>query len=503
MNNKSSWWKSAVAFLGWAVIFGLIYAQSPLYTSNQNTYFLHGLAQAGFGQLSRDWTAHTLELMPVFGGLVFLTYKIFHSETISYMYYALLMGVYLFSMFGVMDMLFDLRRSKARTLAFTALFLAFHSAALRFVLSRGVDADATFLFEGGVAGQRILGQVFQPSAFGVFLPLSIYFFLRKRPYLALISMAVAIYFHPVYLLAGALLTIAYMWIIWREEKNIKQPFFLGLTSLLIVAPVVAYTAYINWSSSPAVAAEVLNILVNFRNPHHALVASWLDWTVAVKASIFIAALVIVRKTRLFAILAIVALGVTALTIAQVVTGSNTLALLFPWRVSILLMPLGLAAVFAYIVTKIRIPERLTIALSIVLITGLVAVGVMRFQIEYARLHSGTARPMMAWVAAHQSPTDTYLIPAKLADFRLVTGMPVFIDFESAPDRSDDVLEWYRRLQLVYAFFNGQPDPCAVLHDLAVNESLTRAVVPATDPGTFCPSYPVVYSDANYIIYEIK
>jgi hypothetical protein len=289
----------------------------------------------------------------------------------------------------------------------------------------------------------------------------------------------------------------------QMSQEFKKPFLLGLTSLFIVAPSVAYTAYINWSSSPAVAAQVLDILVNFRNPHHALITWWLDWTVAVKAIILIAALVIARKTRLFPILVIVALGVTVLTVAQVVTASNTLALLFPWRVSILLVPLGLSTVLAYAVTKIKIPERLAIGLSLVLITGLVAVGVMRFKIEYARLHSGAARPMMAWVAAHQSPTDTYLIPAKMADFRLVTGMPVYVDFETAPDRSDDVLEWYRRLQLVYAFYNGQADPCAALHDFALNEGLTRAVIPATDPDTVCPSMTVVYSDAAYVIYEIK
>jgi hypothetical protein len=56
---KPKWLAALLAFLGWAILFGLIYAQSPLYTSNQNTYFLHGMAQAGFGQLSRDWTART------------------------------------------------------------------------------------------------------------------------------------------------------------------------------------------------------------------------------------------------------------------------------------------------------------------------------------------------------------------------------------------------------------------------------------------------------------
>jgi hypothetical protein len=531
---KPVWLAALLAFLGWSLVFGLIYAQSPLYTSNQNTYFLHGLAQAGFGYLSHDWLASTQELMPVFSGVVYLTYLVFHTEIPSYAYYALLMGVYLFSMYGIMDTLFNLRRSRARTLAFTTLFLVFHSAALRFVLSRGVDPDATFLFEGGVAGQRILGQVFQPSAFGVFLTLSIYLFLRKRYYWSLVPMAVAIYFHPVYLLAGAFLTIAYIWILWREGRNLKTPFLLGLASLLLAAPSVAYTAYINWSSSPAVAAQVLDILVNFRNPHHALITSWLDWTVAVKVVILLAALFFVRRTRLFPILVIVTLGILLLTAAQVVTASNTLALLFPWRVSILLVPLSLAALIAFTVTRImdiwnvsstvsavlkpRKPaaskikdvwkapgknESWIIGISLLLITALIAVGVMRFQIEVARLRSGAARPMMAWVAANRTSADVYLIPPKMADFRLVTGTPVYVDFETAPDRSDDVLEWYRRLQLVFAFYNGQTAPCQALQNFAENEGLTLAVVTAGDPDTACSSLPVVYADAAYVIYAIK
>ena len=46
---KHEWWIGLASFLAWAFVFGLIYAQSPLYTNNQNTYFLHGLAKAGVG----------------------------------------------------------------------------------------------------------------------------------------------------------------------------------------------------------------------------------------------------------------------------------------------------------------------------------------------------------------------------------------------------------------------------------------------------------------------
>jgi hypothetical protein len=242
----------------------------------------------------------------------------------------------------------------------------------------------------------------------------------------------------------------------------------------------------------------------------------------------------VRKTRLFPILVVITLGILVLTIAQALTNSNTLALLFPWRVSILLLPLSMAILIAFALTKImdawkvtstfstvlktgkpataivknalRTPakiERTVIALSLLLISGLMAVGVMRFQIEYARLMGGAARPMMAYIAEHNSQTDVYLIPPKMADFRLVTGMPVYVDFETAPDRSEDVLEWYRRLEMVYAFYNGETEACQALHAFAVEEGLTRAVVPAGDAGTACASLTVLHQDTAYIIYEIK
>jgi hypothetical protein len=60
------------SFLGWSLIFKVVYAQSLLYTSNQNVYFLHELSKVGFGYLNRDWTANTPEAMPVFSWLVYL-----------------------------------------------------------------------------------------------------------------------------------------------------------------------------------------------------------------------------------------------------------------------------------------------------------------------------------------------------------------------------------------------------------------------------------------------
>ena len=499
-----------VGFLAWSLVFGMIYAQSPLYSNNQNTYFLHGLAKADLGYLSHDWVATRQEAMPVFSWLVYATYAIFHSKVPFYFYYSLLMGVYLFSMFGIVDLFFDLRRSRARTLLFLALFLIAHSAAMRYALSRLVATDSTFLLEGGVAGQRILGQVFQPSVFGVMLVLSIYLFLSKRPFWSLVPIAVAVYFHPVYLLGGALLTIAYMWNLFRAEHTLKRPLLLGTVSFLMVAPALAYTIYMFSDPSRELAQEVLDILVNFRNPQHALISSWLNWTVLVQALVLLAGLFIIRKTKLLPILLIVTSGVLILTALQVITGNQWLAMIFPWRVSVLLVPIGTTILIAFCVTKFmdwlkespKVDKWVSL-FSLLVIAGLIIIGAVRFQIESERQLADPALPMMNYVAAHKSPTDLYMVPSKMEDFRLITGAPILVDFKSTPDRDADIMEWYQRLQWISWFYNGNPSPCKMLTEIAARYSVTHAVVDRNDAGTVCKSMHIVYQDANYRIYALN
>lgn len=506
---KQKWLVAGVSFLCWSLVFGVIYAQSPLYTNNQNAYFLHGLAKAGFGYLSHDWLATRPESTPLFSWLVYLTYIVFHSNVPFYLYYALLLGVYLFSMFGIMDLFFDLRQSKTRTLVFLVLFLVAHSALLRFFLSRFIAVDSTFLLEGGVANQRLLGQVFQPSVFGVFLVLSIFLFLRKRHFWSLVSIAAAIYFHPVYFLGGALLTVAYMWVLFREERSLKRPFLIGLVSLLLVAPDLIYSIYIFSAPSQAIAQKALDILVNYRNPHHALVWAWLNWTVLVQALILLAGIFVARKTRLFPILVIVTAGTFILTMVQVITANEWLALIFPWRVSVILVPMGTTILIAFGVTKGMDAwknrekySRWVGGVGFAILIGLITAGAIRFQIETERKLADPARPMMDYVAAHKSPGDLYMVPDFMTDFRLVTGAPIYVDFKSAPDRDTDVLEWYNRLQDLSWYYNGSYNPCQTLLGMAAKHGITKVVVVTNDPFTICRSLPTPYQDSAYTIYSL-
>jgi hypothetical protein len=151
--------------------FGLAYSQSPLYTSNQNQYFLHGAARAGIGFLSEDWLANTADPTPVFSWIVEWTYRLLPPEAF-YLEYLLLFGVYLAGMWLLGDALFELRTSGTRALLFLTFIVVLHSAALRVIQGRLLGETWEYLWDGGVASQRLLGTVFQPSSFGVLLPLA-------------------------------------------------------------------------------------------------------------------------------------------------------------------------------------------------------------------------------------------------------------------------------------------------------------------------------------------
>src|SRR5262249_30990827 len=114
-------------FLLGTVLFALVYGQAPLFYSNQNQYFLHGLAQAGEGLLDEDWLANTRDPTPIFSGLVALTVRWLHPWA-GYLFYALLQGVYAAAMLGLFTTIVGREAAARRWPVFIALFVTVHSA---------------------------------------------------------------------------------------------------------------------------------------------------------------------------------------------------------------------------------------------------------------------------------------------------------------------------------------------------------------------------------------
>lgn len=468
------------SFLLFGAVFAAAYCQAPLYYSNQNQYFLHGLAHAGVGLLREDWLANTLDPTPVFSTLVTLTVRFLHPAAF-HLYYALLLGIYAAAMLGLFVTLAkDSGVYLRRRPVFGALLLTTHAALPRWCSYRLLGQDYPWFLQAGVAGQYVLGPVLQPSAFGVLLVVAVCLFARGRPFVAVLCAVLAAALHTTYLLPAALLTLGFLASLCAEGRP-RRGFAVAALALVLALPLVVFVLCSFGPTSPPIFARAQDILVNVRIPHHTRPDLWLDPVAAVQIAWMLLALVLVRRTRLFLALGLPLLLAVLLTLVQVATHSNTLALLFPWRISSVLVPAATAVVLARIVALpcLRLDGTAARAVSaaavVVLVAGGVWIGINRLGFST----SDEELPVMDYVRRTKKPGDIYLlrvqvpglvknthgslstdfqpisdkqrnpraIPVGLQRFRLYTGAPIFVDFKSVPYKDSEVVEWYDRLHI--------------------------------------------------------
>ena len=113
--------------------------------------------------------------------------------------------------------------------------------------------------------------------------------------------------------------------------------------------------------------------------------------------------------------------------------------------------------------------------------------------------------MMEYVTAHKSPDDTYLVPTKMEDFRLITGAPIFIDFKSVPYRDTDVLEWFERVRMAGWFYRGRVEDvnCDLLHRFRDEYTVTHVVLDEDLLGLSCPGLgEEMFRDEHYAVFRI-
>jgi hypothetical protein len=534
-----AWFKAAGSFLLWSVVFALVYTQAPLYYSNQNQYFLHGLADGGLGLLHEDWLANTLDPTPLFTLLVSTTYRFGH-ETLFYAWYGLLFGVYYFALSGVFRLLLGEQATPLLRSGFALLFLGIHAALLRLASGQWLGIDYPWYFQAGLAGQYLLGPTFQPSVFGVLLLLSVYLFLADKPWQAVCWACAGATIHTTYLFSAACLTLAYIILVWREGRQ-RDAGLLGGLSLLLVLPIVLYNWFTFGPSSPSTFGEAQHILARFRIPHHCVVSDWFDWVAGLQVGWIVLAIWLVRRQPL----AVVMLGSfvpgLALTLVQLATGSDTLSLLFPWRVSVFLVPLATTVVLAAGLKAVAgrlnaLPASRQQALNAIALAGVGALalgGVWIGVQDLAYPTSDDERGVLEFVQANQSSGDVYLIPfdlprprvrkgafmndfvpptppgnsnrlirIELQRFRLHTGAPIFVDFKSIPYRDVEVLEWQRRVQTaqtIYRHLQAGQETAAI--PLIQAEGITQLVIPSRT-AISAEVFSEKFNDGAFAVYRI-
>jgi Domain of unknown function (DUF6798) len=521
-------------FLLGTVLFAAAYTQAPLYYSNQNQYFLHGLAQARPRTRGEDWLVKTVDPTPIFSGLVAFTASVLHPWAF-HVYYALLMGAYAAAALLLFVSVVGDDTARRRWPVFAALFVAVHAALPRWASYQWLGLDYPWYLQGGLAGQYVLGAMFQPSSFGVLLLLAIALFVRGHPYLAAICIGIGATFHTTYLLPGALITLGFMTAL-ASRRRFGAAVATGALALILVLPVTLHVLLTFGPTSPEAFAQAQDIVVNFRIPHHCRPDLWLDGIATFQIAWMALGITLTFGTPLFWVLAVPFALMAALTLAQVFTGSHTLALLFPWRVSAVLVPVATTIILSRLA---RAAPRLVEApaaraLSALVVIALVAAGVWISVAGLGYRTNDEELGVMNYVRSAKQPGDLYLVPVRIPDlaastrgslssdfkplpekrtderiipldmqrFRLYTGAPIYVDFKSIPYKDVDVLDWRRRLAVAERV-HGQlkhNDVQAALAELQAS-GITHVLV-AADTHIEHAELEKVYEDEYYALYRV-
>jgi hypothetical protein len=538
--NPAARWR-LLRFLFWSLLFGIAYTQPRLYYSNQNQYFLHGLARGGLGFLKDDWLANTADPTPVFSALVAFTYRHL-NESFFYLYYILILGIYFHALLDIFEHLSGGRATTRTRLGFIALLFLLHSALYRWGSAQLFGVDYPWYFQAGVANQYVLGAGLQPSVFGVFLVLSVADFLHDRPFLAVTWAVLAAGMHSTYLLCAASLTLAYLYLLLRDQR-IREALLLGVWALLLVTPILVYIVRTFGPTSPEVFAEAQHLLAHFRIPHHAQANRWLDGIAWGQIVWILIAIHLVRGARLFIILSICFVIGLVLTLVQVGTGNDTLALLFPWRVASILVPIATAIILAWNVQRVaawfsstslwqkRIVPPACVALIALAVAGGAYISyfslgyrtnteeldlledipdmtttdsVFLLPVEVPKLTAASrGAASLNFTSPPERSTQDQNISVDLQQFRLFTGAPIYVDFKSVPYKDVEVLEWHERVLWAHQLYERRD-----WNDERIIRELRRrgitAVVTTTDRDIRCDALePGFHSYEHYRIYHMR
>jgi hypothetical protein len=444
--------------LGWLAAAWLAFLAArppwPLFYANQNTYLLHGLAAGGYRHLASDWLARSADPFPVFSAAVALTVRYLHPAAFQ-VGQAVLVALYLWSLVILADHVFPIRATRARLATFLGLLIVLHAEAINALGDRLMGVFVGDLLVGGVAAQRVLSTYLEPSNFGVLLLVSLALHVRGRTVAAAMVGATACVMHASYVPAAAALLATYAVVAWQVDGRPRLAWAVVLAGAAITAPSLVYVLR-HFSPTSPEATRLATAILLWRFPHHALPAVWFrKGQCGLQIAIMLSGVVLSRRTRLLAPLGALAASGAGLSALYVLTHSGRLAMAFPWRVSVLLVPIGATLLMAWAVTRLDTPK-IGPALGILTACAVLAAATFGLRTLEGRVRHRIDAPefkLMRAVGKLGGDGQVWLIPPDLEDFRLNAGVPVVADLKSHPYRDTDVCEWFRRYATARKFYS--------------------------------------------------
>jgi len=490
------------------LIFALTYSQSPIFTANQNTKFISGLARAGYGDISSDWMAAITDPFPVFSTLLKWQYEWLGLHFGVHILFFIIVALYAALSLGIARHLFGIRETGPAAMGvFSFLWLLIHM--------EGFRADFLAWFPEGLGEQYLLGPYYQPCVFGVLILGGLLAYMQGRYLLAAICFILGPIFHPAYLISSAILLLV---LSLFSGRGSTAPRFKRLMGCLLLV-LISLGVYGFWSfnaltsGDPSIRAEAHRLLAETRISHHALPVEWdLYQTVAFFLISGLAGWV--ARGTLIGRLLLATLALTGFSVIWAAVSFNpTVAVAAPWRVSVFLAPLSWIVLAAYVAAWLR-PKFLVFSQSWTHLLAGVAVlisiwagaaGVHDFIEGYQRKTREDYYAVTQFMKRYHTPGNQYLIPPEEANIRLEAGVPVFANAKSHPSKDSEYLDWHQRILAAKSVYKGPEDQVWSQLVSLKNRGLITHVVWPQSKGDFPMQEKAtrVYEDKDYSLWDMR
>jgi len=427
--------KEIIFVLFLSILFAVTVQQFPFYKGN-SLHLLHAIKNMEFNKLQYDWIANQTNHLPLFTYFNYFLIKYF-SINILYLLHFILLTVCPFFLFLTCKNQFsNLKNNYLSIIWFSFFILIYHEHS----------------FFGGVAGQDVINEGYQPASFGVLFYTSIYLFLIKKEFFAIFFICLAASFHPTYVLHSGLLIVGIALYFFLNNEYKKMFKILLLYSIMIL-PITIYIIQNFLLIEKEIILEGQIIFLD-RIPHHALISNWFSYKDIFSVLLYFVSLNLIdKKNRLFIPFLVFGFSSLFLSIVQFFLENNTLALAFPWRSSVILVPLSAMIVSSFLINKFFI-NRFNIKITSIILFSIVSIFFFTKNhfIKDLNKEFYTKLELTKKINKEFNSIERILIPVNLTYIRMNTGLPIFVDWKHHAFKYDEIINWKKRMDLAKNFF---------------------------------------------------
>jgi hypothetical protein len=418
-----------------STIFVLTIQQFEIYTGNSN-HLIHSIKNFDSNKLQFDWIANQSNHLPLFAffNKIFI---FFFSPKIIYFLHFFLLFICIHFIFLICENIYPfLKRQYSKYIWYLFFCIIYHENS----------------FFSGVAGQDVINQGYQPASFGVLFFIAFYLILKKRYFLSIITICLTGSFHPTYLLHTGFFILGLV-IYFLSKKNYFLIFKSIILYTVLILPITVFIIFNFLLIDKEIVLIGQQILIN-RIPHHANIVYWISYKDIFIVFIFFISLFLIKNHKvLFLTYLIFGLFPLIISITQLFYNIQSLGLMFPWRASVIIMPLSSMIIITKIISFIDLKKTSVRVIPLLfMIFTLIFFTYKSYFLKNLNKDIKYNHQLSKRIKDHYDVIERILIPSDLDFIRMNTGLPIFIDWKHHAFKYDEIIEWKRRLDLSDNFY---------------------------------------------------